>query len=68
LLTTESNKKISQVFNSIASVELNGAITNIQNIRIQKKHDESAQQDYYEALIDADVIKYEKKSDSSFYV
>ena len=66
LLTAESNKKISQVFNSIASVELSGAITNIQNIRLQKKHDESAQQDYYEALIDADVIKYEKKSDPSF--
>lgn len=66
LLSSQEGKQISQLFNSISTIEINGAITKTENIRYEKMKDETTGKEFIEATIDAEVVKYEKRSDPSF--
>lgn len=65
LITVESNSKAEQLFNNIATVELNGAITSYNLDTIIEQKNEFGQT-YYVAIINAEVIIYKTKSDPSF--
>ena len=67
LITTENNQKVEQLFNNIATVELNGAVTNYKIDTILEKKNEF-NQTYFEAIINAEVIKYKTKPDPAFYL
>ena len=66
LYSLSKEKDFKQFFNSISTIEISGAITKTENIRYQKNVDEISGKEFIEATIDAEVIKYEKKSDPSF--
>jgi hypothetical protein len=65
LISTENNNIVNQLFNNIATVELNGAITKYKVDTIFERRNEFSQT-YFEAFITADVIKYKTKPDPSF--
>ncbi len=67
LITTEGNQKVEQLFNNIATVELSGAITSYKVDTIIEQKNEF-NQTYYEAVINAEVIKYKTKPDPSFNI
>ncbi len=66
LYSLSQEKDFKQFFNSISTIEINGAIKETKNIRISEGKDNVTNQTYYEVFLDAEVIKYTKRTDASF--